>query len=168
MNLILSRKTLGIFVSICGLTFMGAAPAPPGTREALAEFETGARRATRCAGDYAVGSAKEISRFQILPSVWREYSGAPDFHNPNAAWAVTERILRDREADFRRATGRQWDAVDLYLMWNAPGVYRRAKWDRSKVSRVVLERAQRFGNLMQERQRIDIAAQGNGQNVAKN
>ena len=167
MNATMARQTFGIFVSICGLTVTNAA-LPPGTREALAEFETGAKRPTLCAGDYAVGSAKEISRFQILPSVWREYSGAPTYHNPNAAWAVTQKILRDREADFRRATGRQWDAVDLYLMWNAPGVYRRAKWDRSKVSRVVLDRAQRFAGLMQERQRMYLAAQDNGQNVAKN
>ncbi len=168
MNATLIREALGIFVSICGLAVIHAAPVPPGTREALAEFETGAKRATRCAGDYAIGSAKEISRFQILPSVWREYSGPPNYHNPNAAWAVTQKILRDREADFRRATGRQWDAVDLYLMWNAPGVYRRAKWERSKVSRVVLERAERFASLMQERQRMYLAAQSSSQNVAKN
>lgn len=170
MNATLTREAFGIFVSICGLTVITAAPLPLGTREALAEFETGAKRATRCAGDYAVGSAKEISRFQILPAVWREYSGAPDYHNPNAAWAVTQKILRDREAEFRRATGRQWDAVDLYLMWNAPGVYRRAGWDRSKVSRVVLERAERYEGLMQERQRqhMDLAAQSKGQNIAKN
>ncbi len=170
MNATVTREAFGIFVSICGLTIMNAAALLPGTREALAEFETGAKQPTRCAGDYAVGSAKEISRFQILPSIWREYSGAPNYHNPSAAWAVTQRILRDREADFRRATGRHWDAVDLYLMWNAPGVYRRAGWDRSKVSRVVLERARRFEGLMQEhqRQRMYLAAQSKSQDMAKN
>ncbi|HEY0552219.1 MAG TPA: hypothetical protein VGF13_21640, partial [Verrucomicrobiae bacterium] len=69
MNTTLIREALGICVSICGLAAMNAAPVPLGTREALAEFETGARSATRCAGDYAIGSAKEISRFQILPAV---------------------------------------------------------------------------------------------------
>jgi hypothetical protein len=170
MNATLTRETFGILVSICGLTMMNAAALPSGTREALAEFETGAKRATRCAGDYAVGSAKEISRFQILPSIWRDYSSTPDYHNPNVAWVVTQKILCDRETEFRRATGRQWDAVDLYLMWNAPGVYRRAGWDRSKVSRVVLERAQRFERLMQDRQRqrMLLATQTGGQNIAKN
>jgi hypothetical protein len=170
MNATLIREAFGIFVSICGLAAMNAAPVPLGTRETLAEFETGAKRATRCAGDYAIGSAKEISRFQILPSVWREYSGPPDYHNPNAAWTVTRKILMDREAEFHRATGRQWDAFDLYLMWNAPGVYRRAGWDRAKVSRVVFERAKRFEILMQERQRqrMDLAAQSRGQSIARN
>ena len=170
MNATLTREVFGIFVSIYGLAMINAAPLPLGTRETLAEFETGAKRATRCAGDYAVGSAKEISRFQILPSVWREYSDAPNYHNPNAAWIVTRKILLDREADFRRATGRQWDVVDLYLMWNAPGVYRRSGWDRSKVSRIVLERAQRFESLMQERQRqrIELATQSKGQDIVRN
>src|SRR5438552_444206 len=102
----LTCASLGILLSLAGLTLLSAAPLPSGTRETLAEFESGATRPTRCAGDLAVGSHKEISRFQILPSVWREYSGGPDFQNPNAAWAITEKILLDREAEFRRATGR--------------------------------------------------------------
>jgi hypothetical protein len=166
MDFKLKRKSFGVFVSVCGISVMHAAAILPGTREALAEFETGAKSPARCSSDYAVGSAKEISRFQILPAVWREYSRANTFHNPNAAWAVTTRILRDREADFRRATGRQWDAVDLYIMWNAPSVYRRANWDRAKVSRVVLDRARRFDSLMQERYRVYFAQ--NEQHVARN
>jgi hypothetical protein len=145
-------ESLGILF-ICGNTLLEAA-LPPGTREALAEFETGARKPTRCASDFAVGSRKEISRFQILPSVWREYSRTNNFHDPKAAWAITAKILRDREADFRQATGRDWDGVDLYLMWNAPGSYRRARWDRARVSRVVRERAERFDALLQEHQRL--------------
>src|ERR1043166_125696 len=115
-------ESFGIVLSICGMTLLHAATLPPGTRETLAQFETGATRSTRCAGDLAVGTHKEISRFQILPSVWREYSREKNFQDPNAAWTVTERILRDREAEFYRATGRSWDATDLYLMWNAPDV----------------------------------------------
>ena len=48
-------------------------------------------------------------------------------------------------------------------MWNAPGQYRRAKWDRRKVSRVVMERAKRFANLMEERSRV-YASQSVAQN----
>lgn len=147
--------TLGVFF-ICGTTLMHAA-LPLGTREALAEFETGARKPTRCAADYAVGSRKEISRFQILPSVWREYARHNNFHDPDAAWAITQKILRDREEDFRSATGRKWDGIDLYLMWNAPGAYRKAKWDRSRVSTVVRKRAERFGALLEEHQRLRLA-----------
>jgi hypothetical protein len=152
-----ARESFGIIMlGICGLTGMHAA-VPPGTRQALAEFETGATRASVCAGDFAVGSRQEISRFQILPAVWRQYSSARNHQNPEAAWAVTSRILRDREAMFRRATGREWEAIDLYLMWNAPGLYERAGWERSKVSRVVLERAQRFANVLESRTRPSSA-----------
>ncbi|HWN94810.1 MAG TPA: hypothetical protein VNT99_07245 [Methylomirabilota bacterium] len=101
-----------------------------------------------------VGSRKEISRFQILPSVWRAYSRSGDYRNPQTAWRVAEKILADRGRDFEQATQREWDYVDIYLMWNAPGQYRRAKWDRRKLSRVVLKRAQRFANLMEERSRV--------------
>jgi hypothetical protein len=117
-------------------------------REALGHFESGASTPAACAADRLVGSKREISRFQILPSVWRQYSQSKSHQNPDVAWSVAEQILRDREQQFRRATGRQWDAIDLYIMWNAPGTYRRAKWNRSKVPRIVLDRAQRFANLI--------------------
>ena len=151
-------ESLSVMFSLCGVTLLQGAGLLPGTRETLAQFETGATRPTRCAADLAVGSHKEISRYQILPSVWRDYSRTKSFQDPNVAWTVTQRILRDREAEFRRATGREWDAVDLYLMWNAPGVYRRAQWNRAKVSHVVLDRAKRFDSLMQERVRIDSSS----------
>ncbi len=136
---------------------------PPGLREALAEFETGATRPTRCAGDYMIGSRKEISRFQILPTVWQQYSTSRNYRDPQTAWRVAKTILAEREQTFRGANRRDWDYVDIYLMWNAPGQYRRAKWDRRKVSRVVLERAKRFANLMEERARV-YAAQSVAQN----
>jgi len=156
MRAIFGREFSGIMLLLCGMTLLrGAIPA--GTRHILAEFETGARKSTPCASDFMVGSRKEISRFQILPSVWTEYSDAQNYQDPNAAWRVTVKILHDREETFRRATGREWDPVDLYLMWNAPGVYQRARWDCRKVSRAVLERAKRFRNLFEERTRIDVA-----------
>ena len=161
MRSILKCESLGVLLSLCGMALVHAA-VPPGTREALGEFETGATRATRCAADLAVGSRKEVSRFQILPSVWREYSKTNNYQNPDAAWAVAEKILRDRELIFRRATGREWDAVDLYLMWNAPGAYQRAHWNRAKVSRAVRERAQRYANLWQSRTRLQVAQNAAG------
>jgi hypothetical protein len=127
---------------------------PSGLRQALAEFETGATRPGICSGDYAVGSRKEISRFQILPSVWRDYSKSRAYQDPQTSWQVAAEILRDREEDFREATGREWDFVDIYLMWNAPGQYRRVKWDRAKLSPVVRARAERFANLFEKRAAI--------------
>jgi hypothetical protein len=143
----------GIVCVMVSITAAGAGPLP-GTREALAEIETGAVQATMCAADRRIGSRREISRFQILPNVWHQYSRSRLYQDPETAWSVAARILEDRARDFRTATGRDWDAVDLYIMWNAPGQYRRAKWDRSKVSRVVMERASRFANLMEARTQL--------------
>jgi hypothetical protein len=152
----LKARSLGLLLSLSGMALLPAA-VPPGTREVLAEFETGATKATHCAGDLVVGSRREVSRFQILPEVWREHSSTKNYQDPAAAWVVAEKILRAREATFRRATGREWDAVDVYLMWNAPGAYQKARWDRTKVSRAVRERAQRYANLWQSRAKQQVA-----------
>ena len=128
-------------------------------REALGHFESGATQRASGAADRMIGSRQEVSRFQILPKVWRQYTRSRNYTNPDVAWTVAERILRDREQWFKRATGREWDDVDLYLMWNAPGAYAKANWDRAKLSRVVLNRAQRFANLRQvENERIMVRA----------
>jgi hypothetical protein len=127
--------------------------APLGLREALAEFETGATKPTPCAADRAVGSRNEISRFQILPAVWRQYSASRNYHDPETAWNVAVKILSDRHKSFQKATSRDWDYFDIYVMWNAPGQYRRANWNRARISPIVRERAERFSNLMHERAR---------------
>ena len=129
-----------------------AAGAPPGLREALAEFETGTTSSAVSEGDYAIGRHKEVSRFQIRPEIWDDYSESRKYHDPDTAWEVALKILKEREEAFRKATNREWDPVDIYLMWNAPGAYQRANWDRQKLSAVVRTRAQRFANLMQERE----------------
>lgn len=136
-------------VGIALLLLATAGRSEAGVREALAHFETGATKPTPCAADRVIGSRKEVSRFQILPSVWRQYSRSRDYYNPEVAWNVAAKILIDREKWFRTATGREWDAIDLYLMWNAPGEYQRAKWNRSRVSRVVMQRAKRFANIFE-------------------
>lgn len=152
------RIALGLASVFAIVAFHGRSfAAPPGLREALAEFETGTTQPTHCEGDDLVGGRKEISRFQILPVVWQQYSSSDNHRDPDTAWSVAEQILNEREQTFRRATGREWDAVDIYLMWNAPGAYRRAEWDRTKLSRVLLERAQRFANLMEARARSFVA-----------
>jgi len=116
-------------------------------RELLAEFETGTTSPAFCAGDLKIGRSKEVSRFQILPQVWQQYTTSQDYVNPTTAWSVAERILRDRRETFRRCTGREWNDRELYLMWNAPGAYAQANFNPKKLSRVVRERAERFANL---------------------
>jgi hypothetical protein len=153
-----NRNWIGAALMVCAVIVLPQARSME-LREALGHFESGATTWTRSAADAKIGSRKEVSRFQILPSVWNHYSTSKDFRNPDVAWSVAEKILAERRNHFVRATGREWDPMDLYIMWNAPGVYERVKWDRSRVSPVVLERAQRFANLMGRKEQLVAYAQ---------
>lgn len=146
--------------ALCFLSFgilAASGGLPPDLPRVLAEFETGATTPKPCAGDRVIGGHKEISRYQILPTVWNQYSSSRNYRDPETAWKVARQVLLERERAFQQATGRPWDYVDIYVMWNAPGEYSRAKWDRARVSPVVMERARRFANLMQDRSRNYVA-----------
>jgi hypothetical protein len=146
----LKRSGWSLLPILFGIHVTCAEP-PRGVREALAEFETGATNRSACDADRLIGSRKEISRYQILPSVWRQYSASRNYHDPELAWTVAARILADRERWFRAGAGRAWDYVDIYVMWNAPGQYERVHWDRARLTPAVIERAQRFANLLEVR-----------------
>ena len=116
-------------------------------RESLGMFESGAVLPQRCAADKMRGATGEVSRFQIMPSVWRQYSRSTDYDNPEVAWGVAQRVLQDRVHWFRTATGRKPDATELYLMWNKPGHFQAAGFDVKRVKNLFQQRAQRFANL---------------------
>jgi hypothetical protein len=126
----------------------GTSPALP-IREALEQIETGATSPLRSAADLLVGSNGEVSRFQILPSVWHEITDSIDYHDPELAWSVAEQILEGRKEQFRLATGREPDAFDLYVIWNAPGRYSRCGYARDKIHWLIRSRAERFANLVE-------------------
>lgn len=71
--------------------------------------------------DNAVGPAGEVSRYQILPSVWRQYTELPlsEARNPLTARAVAEAVMRDRirhcgNPDY------QPDDFNWAILWKAP------------------------------------------------
>ncbi len=116
-------------------------------RESLGMFESGATLPQRCAADKMRGSHGEVSRFQIMPGVWRQYSPSRDYDNPEVAWDVAQRVLQDRTRWFRAANRRDPDALELYLMWNKPGHFEAAGFDVKRVKSLFKQRAQRFANL---------------------
>lgn len=128
-----------------------AAVATPAKAEplpyALGLFESGAESFHRNPSDFMRGGSGEVSRYQVMPEVWKRYSSTKDFHNPAEAWLVAERILTDRVNDFRTKTHRDPDATELYLLWNKPGHFANAKYSLKRVARLYLTRAQRFANL---------------------
>src|SRR6185295_9913445 len=105
------------------VTVVGTQAAPLSLRESLGMFETGANQPGSGKADRVRGKSGEVSRFQILPSVWHRYTSSTEYDNPEVAWYVTQRILSERITSFRSATGRDPNALEIYLLWNKPGSF---------------------------------------------
>jgi hypothetical protein len=116
-------------------------------RYALGLFESGAESFYRGDSDYKRGTSGEVSRYQIMPDVWKRYSSNRDYHNPAVAWEIAERILSDRVRNFRERAGRDPNATELYLLWNKPGHFSAVKFSLNRVNRHYFARAQRFSNI---------------------
>jgi hypothetical protein len=149
--------TITVLVSLCLPLKAAIVPAPgPETglevsilaaapvQWALAQIESGHYRNP----DTAKGSSGEVSRFQIMPSVWKTYSKSRNYSNPILAWNVAHQILEERESWFVRATGRRPTAFDLYVMWNKPGLYEKVGFNPRRLPQKVREVANRFENLV--------------------
>ncbi len=98
--------------------------------DALAMIESGN-------DDHAIGSHGEISRYQILPTLW---PGGNPWNGQEALNAARE-IMRVRLARFERLHKRPVNDVEFYVLWNAP-------WEVSHPSKTVSKRAERFANLV--------------------
>jgi|SRR6266404_7107939 len=112
-------------------------------RESLGMMESGN-------DDNAVGSAGEISRYQIKKKIWRMYSSSSRFWDMNEAWNIAEKVLATRIDKYQRRTGHQPAAFDLYVLWNAPGQFQSVGFEQRRISHVVAERARRFANLVSQ------------------
>ena len=137
-----------LFISMLALGFSVAEVSALPVRDSLAMVETGARDARPGAADRIRGAAGEVSRFQILPSIWQQYSKSRDYENPEVAWTVAQRILADRSKAFRGETGREPNALELYLLWHKPSTFRSAGFTASRVNKLYRQRAERFANLV--------------------
>ena len=133
-----------------GILMLSVASAQAGLSklEAISMIETADR-------DAIVGRAGERSRYQIMPAVWKSYTGSRDYANPEVARTIAERHLTMLEETYRKATGREPSNFDLYVLWNAgPTYYAKVGFDPQRVSRVVRERAQRYVNLREMKQHL--------------
>jgi hypothetical protein len=139
------RKLTYLFL-VVWLLAVGESQALP-MWQSLGMFESGATKPTRSPADLKRGNSGEVSRYQIMPDVWRQYTSSKEYDNPNVAWAVAQRILEDRTRWFRGLTGRDPDAVELYLLWNKPGHFEATGFKTTSVKPRYKERAQRFANI---------------------
>lgn len=106
----------------------------------VSQIETGDK-------DWKIGRAGEVSRYQILPSVWIKYS--PTNHvkqndptNPKIAAQVAERILVDRITKFRGLKGRAPTPFEVYGLWHRP-----EETYKGRYKPATRTRCQRFENL---------------------
>ena len=105
---------------------------------ALSQIESGDN-------DRALGSAGEVSRYQIKPEVWRRYAPAKaDWANPDDALSVARETMQERCAEFEGAFHRPPTDFEFYILWNAPAQIQRP-------GKAVSGRAERFCNLIKYR-----------------
>ena len=98
--------------------------------------------------DRMVGAAGEVSRYQIMPRVWKQYSSSEAYSDPAVSSQVAQRHVDWLESFFRSRAGREMTEFDLYVMWNAgPGYYARKNFSPAQVAPSVRERAERYANL---------------------
>jgi hypothetical protein len=115
--------------------------------DALGEFETGAKGNHLQKADFKVGKHKEVSRYQILPRIWKIYAKKYDPKNPEIARTITIRILNERINLFYSKTGRVPQPEEIYALWNAPTNLFKANYNFRLLSKVVKERSLRYKNL---------------------
>ncbi len=110
---------------------------------ALGAIETGNN-------DNEIGRAGEVSRYQIMPSVWKHYSHSSYYDNPQVSRAVAQQHWSSLRASFKKQTGREPDNFDMYVLWNTCyGYYASKGFQPARLDPAVRDRAQRFVNLVE-------------------
>jgi hypothetical protein len=128
--------------------------------EAISMIETGDN-------DTMVGAAGEVSRYQMMPRVWKQYSSSEAFADPAVSSQVAQRHVDWLESFFRKRAGREMTEFDRYVMWNAgPGYYAKKNFSPAQVASSVRERAQRYANLRGVSSTPNLAATSTASNSA--
>ena len=111
-------------------------------RFALGMIETGN-------DDREIGGLGEISRYQIMPSVWRHYSSSQRYHDPTTSTEVVQQQWTALHGNFKQQTRREPTDFDMYVLWNTRyGYYARHGFKPARLDAAVRERAERFVNLV--------------------
>ena len=102
---------------------------------ALSQIESGDN-------DSVVGTAGEVSRYQIKREVWQRFAhGKANWKNPTDSLSVAQGVMNQRCAKFERLHHRRPNDFEFYVLWNAPAQIERP-------GRAVRNRACRFCQLI--------------------
>jgi len=130
------KKAIGFLFGFALTAQAGLSPL-----EAISMLETGNN-------DSARGRAGEVSRYQLLPGVWRCYTSSVAYEDPDVSGRVARQHLNYLESWFQSQTGRPATDFELYVLWNAgPTYFARKAFRAAAVHPLIRERAQRFVNL---------------------
>ena len=111
-------------------------------RFALGMIETGN-------DDREIGGLGEVSRYQIMPSVWKHYSDTRCYQDPTVSLAVAQQHWLALYNTFKSQAHREPTDFDMYVLWNTRyGYYASHGFRPSRLNPVVRDRAQRFVNLV--------------------
>lgn len=100
--------------------------------------------------DDEIGGAGEVSRYQIMPSVWRHYSSSRNYQNPRVSLEVAQQHWTALHTFFQQHAHREPTDFDMYVLWNTRyGYYASKGFNPARLNPVVRDRAQRFVNLIQ-------------------
>jgi hypothetical protein len=95
--------------------------------------------------DHAVGSAGEVSRFQISLEVWQRYAPPTAvWTKPEDALSVAKQAMQERCVVFEHTAHRPPTDLEFYILWNAPAQIQHP-------GKAVSGRAERFCNLIDRR-----------------
>jgi hypothetical protein len=99
--------------------------------------------------DRAVGSAGEISRFQVKKAEWRSVTNSSNYSDSETAKKVMIQLMDKRIHAFHDHFGRQPNDFEFYALWNAP-----SQALTGHISSKVAARCERFANLCDRDRKI--------------
>jgi hypothetical protein len=108
--------------------------------------------------DREIGGAGEVSRYQIMPVVWHQFSDSLRYRDPAISQQVAQQLWARLYARFKEQAHREPTDFDMYVLWNTRyGYYANKGFNPKKLGPTVRDRAQRFVNLVE---RADLDSDG--------
>ena len=114
--------------------------------------------------DLAKGKSGEVSRYQIMPYIWKAETTSRSWTDPEVARVVAQRILVKRIDYFTKKTGRLPSSAEVYLLWSRPGNFEASGWNLHKINLRQQQRCNRYANavavLLAEKEKKDALDKG--------
>ena len=100
--------------------------------------------------DREVGGAGEISRYQIMPAIWHQYTDSRSYRNPDISLDVARQHWSGLYTQFKQQAHREPTDFDMYVLWNTRSDYYASRsFNPARLAPNVRDRAQRFVNLVE-------------------